>query len=160
MGKIQFDHDLADKSASYIPVFQFNNMRGLKNIRLPKYDYQQDGYYFVTMVANWRQSLFKGKKKRVETSIREVCKNIAGVTIDTMIVMPNHVHAIIQLQDSSLTLGQIVRRIKARVSHDLKISAWQPNYYEHVIRNDEALGMIREYVKHNAELEVLKIDNK
>jgi putative transposase len=135
-------------------------MWGLKNVRLPSYDYQQDGYYFVTIIANWKKPLFKNKQKQIETIIRDACAKLVGVSIDTIIIMPNHVHAIIQLEKSALTLGQIVRRIKARVSHDLGVAAWQPNYYEHVIRNDQALGMIREYVKHNAELEVLKIDKK
>lgn len=132
-------------------------MRGLKNIRLPEYDYRQDGFYFITMVTNWRQPLFKGKKKQVGAIIHDACKKLPGVTIDTIIIMPNHVHAILQLEGSQLILGQIVRRIKARVSHDLGITAWQPNYYEHIIRNDKTLNKIREYIMLNAELEVLKI---
>ncbi len=135
-------------------------MRGLKNVRLPSYNYRQDGYYFITIVANWKQPLFRGKQSQVEAIIRNACAQTPGVAIDTMMIMPNHVHAILQLKDSQLTLSEVVRRIKARVSHDLGVNAWQPNYYEHVIRNDEALGMIREYVKHNPELEVLKIDKR
>ncbi len=26
---------------------------------------------------------------------------------------------------------------------------WQRNYYEHIIRNDDDLRMIREYIQHN-----------
>jgi putative transposase len=46
-------------------------------------------------------------------------------------------------------LGEIVRRFKASTSKATGMKLWQPNYYEHVIRNERALFKIREYIKNN-----------
>jgi len=48
-----------------------------------------------------------------------------------------------------LKLGEIIRRFKARTSKITGFKLWQPNYYEHVIRNDAALNRIREYIQNN-----------
>ena len=73
-------------------------------------------------------------------------------------IMKNHIHVIFMLNDSKLDLGEIVRRLKAKVSHRLGGAAWQPNYYEHVIRNEWALDKIREYIINNPEAEILKFE--
>jgi hypothetical protein len=52
------------------------------------------------------------------------------------------------------TLGQIVRTVKAVSTHrirqltDLEI-VWQRNYYEHVIRDEQSLNRIRQYILDN-----------
>jgi REP element-mobilizing transposase RayT len=60
----------------------------------------------------------------------------------------------ILMQNSKQTLGKIVRYLKARTSklvHDGGDShfQWQRNYYEHVIRNEEDMNRIREYIETN-----------
>jgi hypothetical protein len=52
------------------------------------------------------------------------------------------------------TWGEIVRSYKAASARLLRRSttpdfAWQPNYYEHVIRDEESLIRIREYILNN-----------
>lgn len=52
------------------------------------------------------------------------------------------------------TLGEIIRAFKAVATRRLRQSglsefAWQRNYYEHIIRNDESLTRIREYIANN-----------
>ena len=99
------------------------------------------------------------------------------VQLDEFVVMPNHVHGIVILGDDVAgetshrlvstgtpgsvrgplkpgTLSSIVgqfksvctKRIWATGRHDF---AWQPRFYDHVIRNDESLAMIREYIRGN-----------
>jgi REP element-mobilizing transposase RayT len=51
-------------------------------------------------------------------------------------------------------LGEIVRGFKARSTRLLRRdrgcqSIWQRNYYEHVIRDDESLSRIRDYISQN-----------
>ena len=72
--------------------------------------------------------------------------------------MPNHIHIIFIFDNSKLHLGEIVRRFKAKVSHALEVNVWQGNYYEHVIRNEEALNRIREYIIQNPEKELIKFE--
>lgn len=124
-------------------------MFGIKRARLSKYDYQSNGYYFVTIVADWRQQIFSGRKDLVRRLLVETAQLCQGVHIDTCNVMPNHVHMIVVLEDSSVTLGEVVRKFKAKVSYALGTKAWQPNYYEHVIRDEKSLNRIREYIINN-----------
>jgi len=62
----------------------------------------------------------------------------------------NHVSAI----NRTPTLGMVVRLFKALVSRQIRLSGknefgWQRNYYEHIIRNDDSLKHIREYIETN-----------
>jgi len=90
------------------------------------------------------------------------------------VIMPNHVHGIIfiavearhavPLQSSLESFGKpisgsiptIVRSFKSVVSRDINelrqtpgASVWQRNYFEHIIRNEESLNRIRQYILDN-----------
>jgi len=79
----------------------------------------------------------------------EAIEKIQGVKVDYHAVMPTHLHFILVLQNCCLPLGEIVRRFKSTVSRQVGFKLWQPNYYEHIIRNQKALGKIREYIRNN-----------
>ncbi|MBI4092877.1 MAG: transposase [Candidatus Kerfeldbacteria bacterium] len=112
----------------------------------------------MTVVSRNRKNIFQNSENIIEEELENVAKQIQGLSVDTKIVMPNHVHLILVLENCALPLGEIIRRWKAKVSHSLGYSVWQPNYYEHVIRDEEALNRIREYVIYNPELEILKFE--
>jgi len=100
-------------------------------------------------------------------------KRYPNVELDNFIVMPNHVHGIIVLKDSREInytesdklalkkskihpLSEIVRGLKtssARRINQMRyltgVSVWQRGYYEHIIRNEESLFAIREYIINN-----------
>lgn len=84
-----------------------NELPKRKNIRIPEYDYSQNGYYFITICTyNRRKILSKindGKivlyeyGKIIEQEIlktKEIRKNVA---INNYIIMPNHIHMIIEI---------------------------------------------------------------
>jgi REP element-mobilizing transposase RayT len=129
-------------------------MLGIKNVRLPEYDYRSDGYYFVTINTRSRFNLCEDHELTVEQIFRETCAALHGVTIDTMIVMPNHVHLLYCLENSSHELGEIVRRCKAKTSYVYNERFWQPNYHEHIVRNEGELNRIRAYILMNPELTI------
>lgn len=128
-------------------------MHGLKDIRLPMYDYRADGFYFVTFNTRFRHPFFSrvSEQNRCASIFRCTARQFDGVSIDTMVVMPDHVHLILVLERQSMILGEVVRRMKARVSYEFDERIWQPNYYEHVIRNEFALDNIRRYIISNPE---------
>ncbi len=97
-----------------------------------------------------------------------------NVMIDEYIIMPNHIHGITIIINCSRgtlqrapTVAQfgkpvpnsiptIVRLFKSattrqinRICSALGISVWQRNYYEHIIRNEDELNRIREYIRNN-----------
>jgi len=131
-------------------------MKAIKDIRLKSYNYKNDGYYFVTAICDQRKNYFIGKENLVESELKNLSGALQGFQIDFFIIMPNHVHIIFVLKDSQLALSEIVRRFKAKVTYTLKQKVWQPNFYEHVIRNEKALGKIREYILNNPQEHIFK----
>lgn len=101
--------------------------------------------------------------------------HFADVGIDAFVVMPNHVHGTVVFVDNRRgavsapsgrgeetsplqrpTLGQTVAYFKYlstklanRIGKNHGNRIWQRNYYEHVIRGEEDLNQIREYIVHN-----------
>lgn len=128
----------------------------VKDIRLKNNDYR-NGWYFITIVCNYRKPLLIEYRSLIEKEISEV-KKIAGCELDYYVVMPDHVHLVLGLGNSGVAVGEIIRRFKARTSKEAKQKLWQPNFYEHGIRTEEALNKIREYIQNNPETELLKFD--
>ncbi|MDR4506569.1 MAG: transposase [Candidatus Scalindua sp.] len=132
-------------------------MKAIKNVRLEDHDYSNDGYYFVTIRTNYGKPYLIGHHDLVKDTIRDL-KEYNGVNVDYYVVMRNHVHIILILENCKLQLGEIVRRFKAVTSKISGIKLWQPNYHEHIIRNKRALKKIREYIVNNPLAEQIEFD--
>jgi len=68
------------------------------------------------------------------------------------------------MQNPKQTLGKIIRFYKAKITrlfHDRGFNnfVWQRNYYEHIIRNEDELNKIREYIQNNPLIWHLDRDN-
>ena len=53
-----------------------------------------------------------------------------------------------------LTLGEVIRTFKAAITHKIRSQGrldfkWQRNYYEHIIRKDDDLDSVRQYIIDN-----------
>jgi len=130
-----------------------------KNIRLKHYDYSTNGYYFVTMCTHLHKSQISGIENVIENIIKGLPLRFPGVSIDYYVLMPSHVHIIIVLQESKVSLQEVVRTFKALVTKNTGTrKLWQRGYYEHVIRNDRALYKIREYIQNNPLADILKFN--
>jgi REP element-mobilizing transposase RayT len=79
----------------------------------------------------------------------EIHEHHRGVDVDAFVVMPNHVHAILTMgRDESL--GAVVGTYKAAVSRRTGHRAlWQRGYYDHIIRDEQDLARVREYIATN-----------
>ena len=124
----------------------------------------------------------------VQSVWNELPQHYTGIVIDAFIVMPNHVHGIIVLGvgagpsacptpgqpqeiTSTLSLAAVVHRFKslttARYRHGVSQNnwrsfpgrLWQRNYYEHIIRNEEELRSLRQYILDNPEQWALDQEN-
>ena len=97
-------------------------------------------------------------------------ENPPGITLDAFVLMPNHIHGIIFINESDVeatggspirrgprqrSLGLFLNGFKSATTkriNDLQrtgLSVWQRNYYEHVIRDEDSLRRIREYIVNN-----------
>ena len=80
-----------------------------------------------------------------------------------MVVMPNHIHCIIQNIGFISSVGAVVQWWKTMTTNEyireVKTSDWEPffgklwqrNYYEHIIRNEQSYDVICEYIRNNPE---------
>lgn len=121
--------------------------------------------------------------ERVWTSIP---KHFPRVVIDEFVVMPNHVHGVLTVisiddgrgtacrapaqerfgRPTPATIPTIVRSIKSAATKEINElrgtpggAVWQRNYYEHIIRNDDSLNRIRQYIRDNPAHWVLDQEN-
>ena len=71
-----------------------------KHLRLKDYDYSSVGYYFITICTHNRGTYFEqfpSLKHIVEQTWLDLPLKFSGIRIDEFIIMPNHVHGIIQI---------------------------------------------------------------
>ncbi len=94
------------------------------------------------------------------------------IELDEFVIMPNHIHGIILINCRGTacraptteqfgkpvagSLPTIIRSFKSAVTKRFNSSyngsgyrIWQRNYYEHIIRDDASLNLIRQYIMEN-----------
>lgn len=127
-----------------------------KNIRLKDYDYKTNGAYFVTICTDFKRRYISKKERLVlEQELLSLQERFAGVKIDFYVIMPNHVHFVLFLHNCAVSLSRIIQVFKSVTTVQLKRGGfnervfWQRNFFEHVIRNEEALTKIRKYIIDN-----------
>ena len=154
-----------------------------KQIRLPEYDYSKPGAYFITICTYKKANLFgqimrnqEGRiclqsfpyknDKMIEKWIREIEHAFPTVGIDTHIIMPDHIHLILQIHDptnmtpiptviewfKTMTTNEYIRSVKEGKYPPFHKSVWQRGYYEHIIRNIDDLTEIRNYIIRNPQI--------
>ncbi len=84
-----------------------------------------------------------------------------NIELDAFVVMPNHIHGIVTIDnraglEPAPTLSEIVRQLKTfsarrinKIRDTQGVRVWQRNYYEHVIRDENELNRVREYIANN-----------
>ncbi len=139
-----------------------------QSIRLQGYDYTNEGIYFVTICCYQRQHLFgeidNGEMKInligqiVSALWQKMPQHFPNVELDGFILMPDHLHGIIMISESKekASLANIIQNFKSissrkinRINKTYGISIWQRNYYERIVRTDQELINLREYIKNN-----------
>lgn len=142
--------------------------------RLTGYDYRTPGYYFVTVCTQHRLPLFgsirEGKMclspagAMVQAAWHDLLALHPGIALDTHVTMPDHVHAILVLEDDpgrTLSLSDLLHRYKSlttkRYAHGVRDGIWPPfagrlwqeGFYDHVIRREGELEVVRRYILEN-----------
>jgi len=83
-----------------------------RSIRLKDYDYSQSGHYFITICTHNQQHLF-GEIKNDQMILNQLGqiiqiqwlntpKRYHNILLDKYIVMPNHLHGIIEIRDNNV----------------------------------------------------------
>jgi REP element-mobilizing transposase RayT len=146
-------------------------MRRRSSLRLPEHDYCSPGPYLVT-VCTWQRRCLFGVVADVEMRLasfglvlaecwQELPRHVRGVSTDAFVVMPDHIHGIFWINvgarhASPLHLGVAVGSLKSTAARRINAlrgtpgaPVWQRGYHERVIRNDDELRGLRQYVADN-----------
>ena len=147
-----------------------------KQNRLEGYDYSQSGMYFVTgcthhraeilghivgAVANRPQTIeLSDTGQIVNREIEEMQKIRRNVSVNHSVIMPNHVHLILEISadiegltggrlTTAPTVSEVVRLWKRAISKQVGMSIWQKSFHDHIIRDETEYLKIWQYIDEN-----------
>lgn len=149
-----------------------------KKMRLKGYDYSQDNLYYVTICTHCHENCF-GMIRDCKMELNE-CGQIADeqfkwmqkqysyIKIPVWIIMPDHIHAIIEIDGGRVRsqpdpteipikikpLPELIGAYKTTTSKKihqsgLKHFRWQRSYHDHIIRNSTEYSRIYSYIEDN-----------
>ena len=121
-------------------------------------------FFFTVNLADRRQSLLVDNIELLRTAFREVQAR-HQFTLDAIVVLPEHIHAIWTLPEGDGDYAMRWRLIKSRFSRGLppapvehlsrsrllkgERNIWQRRYWEHTIRDDDDFARHIDYVHIN-----------
>jgi len=167
-----------------------------KHIRLSDWDYSSSGIYFITICCHDRKPFFWKIDNNgiIYSQIGliawqywlEIPEHFPNVKMDEFVVMPNHIHGILILNNSSertchgprtchgmslpsipikQNINQFANPIKNSVSviigqykssvkrwcnqNGFNEFQWQSRFYDRILRNENSIDKIREYIHNN-----------
>ena len=143
-----------------------------KQNRLPDYDYSTPNAYFITICTAKRENLFWRNVGAiidrpenialtelgviVQRSIEEIPKRYPAITVDHFVIMPNHIHLLLQINTDNdgrsmiaPTISTAIRLMKGAISKQAGFSVWQKGFYDHIIRNETDYLSVWNYIEGN-----------
>lgn len=99
----------------------------------------------------------------VENGILRIPQSYQSVFVDHYVIMPNHVHLLIRIENppnrggsqnllnrsSNPSLSTIINQLKGAITKQIGKSIWQRSFYDHIIRDDQDYERIWQYIEWN-----------
>jgi len=150
-----------------------NEQTRRNSLRLHGYDYSREGPYFITICTKNSETMFgkiaNGKMTLSEyghIAATELLKSadIWNITVETYIIMPNHIHFIAKLERAAGTppiqpsvtadrskqrLPAMICRYKGAVTKSIGFSLWQRSYHDNIIHDAAGYKTIKHYIECN-----------
>ena len=167
----------------------YKNKYRIESARCQNWDYRSNGYYFVTICTGDRICFF-GEIKSGNMELSDIGLIVANewqktpqirpnVKLDQWVVMPNHLHGIIIIDNNNTPIDTFWRNVPTNINENkntnrLKSNSlgsiigqfksvctkqiwklgftdfrWQTRFYDVIIRNEESLNRIRQYILNN-----------
>lgn len=140
--------------------------------RLKDFNYSQPNAYFITICTKNKEMLFwenvgasiarpdmlplSAFGKIAEEAIQNITTHYPMITVDNYVVMPNHIHLLLQIHSDDYgramlapTISTVVQQMKGYVSKKLGKSVWQKLFHDHVIRGQQDYLKIWNYIEGN-----------
>ena len=144
--------------------------------RLPHYDYSNPGAYFITLCTEDKRCILGrivgggaldapyvqlSEHGRTVQRYIESGGRIPGIGIDKYVVMPNHIHIILFVDETvpqgtsrapsptNAAVPHFVSTLKRFVHRDIGEKIFQRSYHDHVIRGEQDYQKIWQYIDSN-----------
>ena len=137
--------------------------------RIPDFDYSQNYAYFLTICTENKQCIFGTVSNNAETkaahirlskegiiadqAIRAIPEHYPAVKLEKYVVMPNHIHILLRLENaegtSPISVSTVVQQLKGYVSKQIGRPIWQKLYYDHVVRDMDDFAVKWRYIENN-----------
>ena len=153
-----------------------NNLPSRKGTRLHNFDYSKHGAYFITVCTQNRRkilsSIIVGEGfplpqltkygDVVDRWIRNIPDKYSGISVDSYVIMPNHIHLLIGVAmdggrgDPSPTIHSIMGWLKYQTTKEINKmqgtvgeKVFQRSFYDHIIRDREDYEEHLRYIRDN-----------
>ena len=147
-----------------------------KTIRLPDFDYNLPGYYFITICVKDKQKLlcdivgtglpdgpevmFTNYGNIARMQLEQMTDFYQDVRIDKYVIMPNHIHLLLCITDcgdgpsgrpvpTNSKVGKFVGTFKRFCNKLIGENIWQYRSYDHIIRGEQDYQKIWSYIDTN-----------
>lgn len=152
-----------------------------KNPRLQNYDYSENGAYFITICTHDRKPLLSrivdipnelpvcslSTYGRIIDSVIKSLSTRFSVKIEKYVIMPNHIHLLILLDDPDRVrairesplrgrsiISKVIGYLKMNASKQIHQmgypdEVWQRSFHDHIIRNQRDFEKIWMYIEDN-----------
>lgn len=101
------------------------NTQHRRSVRLKDYDYSKEGVYFITICTHGRECLFGNISndkmllndfgKIADECWLEIPQHFPNVQLHEHVVMPNHIHGIIQITENNVGAENILPNQESRI---------------------------------------------
>ena len=90
----------------------------------------------------------------VEKCIRNIDFAYEAISVVSYVIMPDHVHLLISVKAQNeaknpVSVETVVRSLKRITVNEVGDNIWQDSFYDHVVRNEDDLSLIRKYIRNN-----------
>lgn len=147
-----------------------NELPKRKANRLQNFDYSTNGAYFITICTHEHKCILshitsvgadiirpctvKLTKygKIVKNGVKNITKIYPNCLVDYFVIMPNHVHLIITINnvgERMISAPTVIGQFKRYVSKQSGISIWQTGFYDHIIRDEDDYITKAQYIENN-----------
>jgi putative transposase len=128
-----------------------------RKLRLPDFDYRGCHRYFITVCTDAKRPFFEN-----ETLVKVVLDVLAeesgkfDFTVWGYCFMPDHLHLVLEGKTTNADMPAFIRAFKQKTGYAYRRRLsesigrlWQAGYYDHVLRRDEDLQSVLQYVFNN-----------
>ena len=149
-----------------------NELQKRKQNRLCEFDYSSPNAYFITICTQNRRNLFWDNVgavigrpedvqfstlgKIVKKAIQDISVHYPSVSVEKYVVMPNHIHMLLQINTdeggrpmTAPTIQMVVNQMKGAVTKQAGTLVWQKGFYDHIVRGREDFLEIWNYIDGN-----------